>query len=658
MTLIGDSMEKIFHPRPEFRQNAHVKSFDQYQKLYRKSIDDPESFWSEILKDFYLHTPAVQGKCLQYNFDVRNGPIDVKWFEGAKTNVCYNVLDRIINDKGKGDEVAFYWEGNTPGYETKITYNELLTEVCKFANVLKSLGVKKGDCVAMYMPMILELVVAMLACARIGAVHSVVFGGMSADSLSSRMVDGQCHVVITADQAFRGDKSFHLKEIVDKAVLMSNEKGLMVNTVITVHNNGRKGEPYNKGKNKTTPSNHTKGRDYWWHEQMAVASDQCDPEWMEAEEPLFIGYLLYAATTFKYAFDYHDGDVYWCTADIGWITGHSFVVYGPMANGATIVLFEGVPTYPDPGRCWEITDKYNVTIFYTAPTLIRTLMKFGEKPVRKHSRKSLRILGTAGEPINPEAWLFYYYTIGDGRCPIVDTFWQTETAGPTITPLPGAISMKPGSATVPFFGIDPVIVDDEGQVLEGECEGSLVFKGPWPSIMRTIYGDHQRYENTYFRKFPGYYLTGDGCRRDKDGYLWITGRIDDMFNMSGHLLSTAEIESVIYECPEVAEAAAVAFKHVVKGQCCFCFVTMVEGVVFTEEISKAIKQHVRNKIGAYAQPDFIRNTPRLPKTRSGKIMRRVLRKVAENNPDLGDISTMADPGVVEELFERISIQQA
>ncbi|KAJ8033207.1 Acetyl-coenzyme A synthetase, cytoplasmic [Holothuria leucospilota] len=673
-----DSAGRVFQPIPEVQKSAHIKSLEEYKQLYQKSIDDPEGFWGDILKEFYLHTPPTPGKkCLEYNFDVTNGRVGVKWFQGAKTNVCYNVLDRIIKDKGKGDKIAFFWEGNEIGDDSKITYNELLKEVCKFANVLKDVGVKKGDRVALYMPMIIELVIAMLACARIGAVHSIVFGGFSADSLAGRMEDGQCHVVITADGVYRGSKLLKLKEVVDNAINLSSENGLKVHTVITVRHLGptdssEKKEPSSPNAKRPCfdlETNIVTDRDYWWHEKMATASDQCDPEWLDAEDPLFIlytsgstgkpkgvvhtqiGYMIYTATTFKYSFDFHEDDIYWCTADIGWITGHSYVVYGPMANGATSVLFEGVPTYPDPGRSWQITDKYNVAIVYTAPTLIRTLMKYGEEPVKKYSRKSLRVLGTVGEPINPEAWMFYFQVIGDSRCPIVDTFWQTETGGHTITPLPGATPMKPGSATLPFFGIDPVVLRDDGKIVKGEGEGSLVFRRPWPGMMRTVYGDHERFERTYFKAFPGYYRTGDGCRRDKDGYIWITGRIDDMFNVSGHLLSTAEIESAVVELPEVAEAAAVAYPHPLKGQCCYCFVTLVQGVPYGEEIETTIKQHVRKRIGAHAHPEVLQNAPGLPKTRSGKIMRRVLRKVAKNERDLGDISTMADPAVVDELFQ-------
>ncbi|PIK43930.1 putative acetyl-coenzyme A synthetase, cytoplasmic isoform X2 [Apostichopus japonicus] len=605
-------------------------------------------------------------------------------------------------------------EGNDIGDDSKITYSELLVEVCKFANVLKDVGVKRGDRVAIYMPMIIELVVAMLACARIGAIHSIVFGGFSADSLAGRMVDGQCSVVVTADGVYRGSKLLKLKEVVDNAITLADKKGLKVHTVIAVRHLGP-----GAGQTPEAPAQSAKrpcydlettmveGRDHWWHDKMATASDQCEPEWMDAEDPLFIlytsgstgtpkgvvhtqiGYMLYTATTFKYSFDFHDDHIYWCTADIGWITGHSYVVYGPMANGATSVLvrslfkslffirkndkiefeeFQLTPTR----RCWQITDKYNVSILYTAPTLIRTLMKFGDEPIKKYSRQSLRVLGTVGEPINPEAWLFYYKSIGDSRCPSWtpladgnDSVGMSQSVhsqeacemikcnrgGHTITSLPGATPMKPGSATLPFFGIDPVILNDDGKILKGECEGSLAFRCPWPGMMRTVYGDHERFERTYFKTFPGFYRTGDGCRRDKDGYLWVTGRIDDMFNVSGHLLSTAEIESAVVELPEVAEAAAVAYPHKVKGQCCYCFVTLIQGVTYSEEIIKKIKQHVRQRIGAHAQPDYLQNSPSLPKTRSGKIMRRVSRKVAQNSRDLGDISTMADPGVVEELFK-------
>ncbi|XP_072169814.1 acetyl-coenzyme A synthetase, cytoplasmic-like [Diadema setosum] len=670
----GDQKTELYNPNGDLQKNAHVKSLPQYKELYEQSIQDPEAFWSEIAKQFYFKTPPTPGKFLQYNFNVNDGKVFVKWLEGATTNVCYNVLDRHVKN-GLGDRIAFFWEGNDPDDSSKVTYKQLLKEVCKFANVLKNHGVKKGDRVAIYMPMIVELVVAMLACARIGAMHSIVFGGFSSDSLAGRMLDAKSSVLVTADGVYRGKKLVNLKEIADEAVTLCKKQDFVVETVFVVRHlgspdaaNGDRTSPVAKRPCYTLKTDFHKGRDHWWHDVMEGSSEECEPVWLEAEDPLFmlytsgstgkpkgvvhtqIGYLLYAATTFKYSFDYHESDIYWCTADIGWITGHSYVCYGPMANGATSVMFEGTPLYPDETRCWQIVDKYKVTILYTAPTLIRTLMKYGEAPVKKYSRESLRVLATVGEPINPEAWLFYYNVIGDARCSISDTFWQTETGGHTLTPLPGATPMKPGSATFPFFGIDAAVVNEKGEELEGACEGYLVFKKPWPGIMRTVYGDHNRYEDTYFRQFPGYYKTGDGCKRDEDGYFWITGRIDDMFNVSGHLLSTAEIESAVIENPKVAEAAAVAYPHKTKGEACYCFVTLVEGAEFSGDLIKELVTHVRAKIGPFAAPEVVHNAPGLPKTRSGKIMRRVLRKIAVNDHDLGDVSTMADSSVVDVLF--------
>ncbi|KAF2983392.1 hypothetical protein EK904_003938 [Melospiza melodia maxima] len=531
--------------------------------------------------------------------------------------------------------MALNWEGNEPGDSAKITYRELLHKVCQFANVLRSQGLKKGDRVSIYLPMIVELVVAMLACARIGALHSIVFAGFSADSLCERILDCSCSLLITADAFYRGDKLVNLKQIADEAIQKCADN--LFPTLCLPQT------PWNPA------------IDTWWHELMSGASTECEPEWCDAEDELFIlytsgstgkpkgvlhtmgGYMIFAATSFKYVFDYQPEDVYWCTADIGWITGHSYITYGPLANGATGVLFEGVPTYPDVGRMWSVVDKYKVTKFYTAPTAIRMLMKYGEEPVKKHSRKSLKVLGTVGEPINPEAWLWYYRVVGEERCPIVDTFWQTETGGHMLTPLPAATPTKPGSATFPFFGVVPAILNDSGQELEGEAEGFLVFKQPWPGIMRTVYGKHQQFETIYFQKFPGYYLTGDGCRRDKDGYYWITGRIDDMLNVSGHLLSTAEVESALVEHPAVAEAAVVSHPHPLKGECLYCFVTLREGYEFSQDLTDELKKQVRDKIGPIATPDYIQYAPSLPKTRS-------------DDHELGDISTLADPGVITQLF--------
>ncbi|XP_070556359.1 acetyl-coenzyme A synthetase, cytoplasmic-like [Ptychodera flava] len=677
MATHEEALKAVYKPSAEFQKNAHVSSMEKYREMHKQSVEDPDTFWGNIAKDFYWKT-APEGKVLDYNFNVSKGKIEIKWFEGAVTNICYNVLDRNVKDRGLGDRIAFYWEGNDPDDSAKYTYGELLKLVCKFANVLKSQGVKKGDRVAIYMPMIIELVVAMLACARIGAVHSIVFAGFSSESLAGRILDAKCEMLITTDGVYRGTKLINLKEISDGAMAKCKENAFSVKKCIVVRHLG---DPVNGTDDKTsspaakrpcknlrTPWNPDK--DMWWHELMTDVSEECEPEWMGAEEPLFMlytsgstgkpkgvlhttgGYMLYTATTFKYTFDYHPDDIYHCTADIGWITGHSYVVYGPMANAATSVMFEGVPTYPDAGRFWEYVDKYKINQFYTAPTAIRSLMKFGDSFVTKHSRASLKVLGTVGEPINPEAWVWYHKVVGDGRCPVVDTFWQTETGGHVVTPLPGCTPAKPGAACFPFFGVVPAIIDEStGKEIDGPGEGYLVFKQPWPGIMRTVYGDHERFERTYFSKFPGYYVTGDGCRRDADGYYWITGRIDDMLNVSGHLLSTAEIESSLVEHPSIAEAAVVSHPHKVKGESTYCFVTLKDGTAFNDDLVSELKDQVRKTIGPFAKPDYIQNAPALPKTRSGKIMRRVLRKIACNDRDFGDISTLADPSVVELLLE-------
>ncbi|XP_047225837.1 acetyl-coenzyme A synthetase, cytoplasmic isoform X5 [Girardinichthys multiradiatus] len=666
--------ENVLHCPEDLKKDSHIPSYEKYKELYASSIEHPDEFWADIAKDFFWKTKHT-GRFLDYNFDVTKGEIFVKCMEGATTNICYNVLDRNVHERKLGDRVAFFWEGNEPGDDLTVTYRELLQKVCRFANVLKSQGVKKGDRVSIYMPMVVELVVAMLACARIGAVHSIVFAGFSAESLCERIIDSQCSLLITADGFYRGDKLINLKLLADEALQKCRDKGFPLQKCIMLKHLSK--EPEAIVDSPSPPAKRAcpylevpwnPHMDMCWHSLMNEASDECEPEWCESEDPLFIlytsgstgkpkgvlhtvsGYLLYAAITFKLVFDHQPDDVYWCTADIGWITGHSYITYGPLANGATSVLFEGLPTYPDVSRMWEIVDKYQVTKFYTAPTAIRLLMKYGSEPVQKYKRKSLKVLGTVGEPINPEAWQWYYSVVGESRCPVVDTFWQTETGGHVLTPLPAATPLKPGSATFPFFGVVPAILNESGEELEGSSEGYLVFKQPWPGVMRTVYGNHERFETTYFKKFPGYYVTGDGCRRDKDGYYWITGRIDDMLNVSGHLLSTAEVESALVEHKAVAEAAVVSRPHSVKGESLYCFITLNDGVPYNQTLEAELRKQVREKIGAIATPDYIQNAPGLPKTRSGKIMRRVLRKIACNEKDLGDISTLADSSVVDELF--------
>ncbi|XP_056278735.1 acetyl-coenzyme A synthetase, cytoplasmic isoform X2 [Pseudoliparis swirei] len=676
--MIPDKVPKedVFYASEELKKKAHIPSFDKYKELYLKSIESPDEFWGDIAKDFFWKTKHT-GQFLDYNFDVTKGEIFIKCMEGASTNICYNVLDRNVHERKLGETVAFYWEGNEPGDELTVTYRELLQRVCQFANVLKSQGVKKGDRVSIYMPMVVELVVAMLACVRIGAVHSIVFAGFSAESLCERIMDSQCSLLITADGFYRGDKLINLKLLADEALQKCRDKGFCIERCIMLKHLSKEAEETPLG-SQSPPAKRScpdlqvpwnPEVDLCWHTLVRGASDECEPEWCNSEDPLFIlytsgstgkpkgvlhtvsGYMLYTATTFKLVFDHQPDDVYWCTADIGWITGHSYITYGPLANGATSVLFEGLPTYPDVSRMWEIVDKYHVTKFYTAPTAIRLLMKYGREPVQKYKRESLKILGTVGEPINAEAWHWYYSVVGEKRCPIVDTFWQTETGGHVLTPLPAATPMKPGSATLPFFGVVPAILNESGEELEGPSEGYLVFKQPWPGVMRTVYGNQQRFESTYFKKFPGYYVTGDGCRRDEDGYYWITGRIDDMLNVSGHLLSTAEVESALMEHESVAEAAVVGRPHPVKGESLYCFVTLTDGVTYNRTLEAELKKQVREKIGAIATPDYIQNAPGLPKTRSGKIMRRVLRKIACDERDLGDISTLADSSVVEQLFQ-------
>ena len=642
------SHEVKLYPVPaDVASHAHIDEA-RYVEMYQRSVDDPEGFWGEQAEKF-LSWYKPWDKVLDWSFE---GDVHIRWFEGGKLNLAYNCIDRHL--ESRGDQVAIIWEGDDPNDDKKITYNDLYEHVTKLANVLKGRGVKKGDRVCIYMPMIPEAAYAMLACARIGAVHSVVFGGFSPESLKDRILDSDCRVVITADEGLRGGRSVALKGNTDKAL----EHCPNVHTVLTVKRTGG-------------DIGWHEGRDVWYHELVEAASTDCPPEEMDAEDPLFIlytsgstgkpkgvlhttgGYLLYAAITTKYTFDLHEGDIYWCTADVGWITGHSYLVYGPLAIGATTLSFEGVPSYPDASRFWQVVDKHQVTVFYTAPTAIRALMREGDAPVKKTSRKSLRLLGTVGEPINPEAWEWYHKVVGDERCPIVDTWWQTETGGHMITPLPGATALKPGSATRPFFGVQPAIVDaTDGTVLEGEAEGALVMTHPWPGQMRTVYGDHQRFIDTYFSTYKGTYFSGDGARRDADGYYWITGRMDDVLNVSGHRMGTAEVESALVLHEAVAEAAVVGYPHDIKGQGIYCYVTLVKGVEPSDALKKELVKIVREEIGPIASPDVIQWAPSLPKTRSGKIMRRILRKIAANELDtLGDTSTLAEPAVVDDLVE-------
>ncbi|CAG9138082.1 unnamed protein product [Plutella xylostella] len=658
-------MSRLYQPSDYVVSKSRLPSFEQYKEMHKRSLEDPEGFWSEIAKEFYWQTPAEPGNFVSYNFDINKGKVFTKWLDGAVTNVCFNLLDRNVRN-GHGDKIAYYWEGNHPDDYSRITYRKLKDLVCQCANGLRERGVTKGDRVSIYMPMILETVVVMLACSRIGAVHSVVFAGFSSDSLAERMSDCKAKMLVTADGAWRGEKLLMLKKICDEAIDKAEKKhGHKVETCLVVKHVDRV-TPCGQLQEYTTWDDE---RDVWWQELIDEQSTICSPEWMAAEDPLFMlytsgstgkpkgvlhttaGYLLYATTTFRYVFDYQDKDVYWCTADVGWITGHTYVVYAPLANAATSVLFEGTPFYPENDRYWSLIDKYKVSQFYTAPTALRSLMKFGDEYVKRHSLQSLRVLGSVGEPINPEAWLWYRQLVGGGRCSVADTFWQTETGGHVLTSLPGATPMKPGAAGFPFFGVEPALLDEGGQLISGEGEGYLVFARPWPGLMRTLYGDHQRYEQVYFSKFPGYYCTGDGARRDEDGFLWVTGRVDDMLNVSGHLMSTAEVEGVLTEEPRVAEAAVVSRPHPIKGEALYCFITTTDGAHFDQSLVDALKKLVRARIGAFAVPDTIQYAPGLPKTRSGKIMRRILRKIALNDTDIGDTSTLADPAVVEQLFK-------
>ena len=645
---------KDIYPVPEkIKKTAYISGRKAYDELWKKSVEKPEEFWAEIAGQ-HVEWFKKWDKVQDYNFDIKKGPIFVKFFEGGKLNVSYNCLDK--NLKTRGNKIAIQWEGNEPGEQKAFTYKMLHEEVCKFANVLKANGIKKGDRVVLYMPMVPELAIAMLACTRIGAIHGIVFGGFSADALRDRIVNSGAKLLVVCDGTFRGAKAVPQKASADDALKSCPS----VKTVIVVNRVGDK-----------IKCDMTAGRDKWWHEEMKKVDAKCEPEWMDAEDPLFIlytsgstgqpkgvmhttgGYLVYVSYTHKIIFDYHEEDIFWCTADIGWVTGHSYIVYGPLCNGATSVMFEGVPNYPTYSRFWQVVEKYKVTIFYTAPTAIRAIAKEGDDFVKKANISSLRILGTVGEPINPEAWNWYYNVIGRGECPIVDTWWQTETGGILITPLPGAIDIKPGMATMPFFGVQPVLVDDEGkEFTDTVASGALCIKVPWPGIMRGVYGDPKRFQETYFEQFPGYYVTGDGCRRDKDGYYQITGRIDDVINVSGHRMGTAEVESALVAHKSVAEAAVVGMPHDIKGQGIYAYVTLKTGVEKTDALKKELIAHVRTVIGPIAAPDKIQWADMLPKTRSGKIMRRILKKVAANLlKELGDTSTLADPSVVDDIVK-------
>ncbi|ADV26101.1 acetate/CoA ligase [Pseudoxanthomonas suwonensis 11-1] len=647
-------MSDLYPVKPEFAASARIGK-DEYQRLYRESVEDSEGFWAKAAERLdWFRKPTVI-KDVSYDLD----DFRIRWFADGELNVSVNCLDRQLAERG--EKVAILFEPDSPDAPVqKVTYRELHERVCRLGNALRNLGVAKGDRVTIYLPMIPDAVVAMLACARIGAVHSVVFGGFAPNSIADRVIDCGSKLIITADEGLRGSRKIPLKANVDAALKLPGTN--TVETVLVVRHTGG-------AVDMQAP------RDRWFHDVVDGQPAQCEPERMNAEDPLFIlytsgstgkpkgvlhttgGYLLYASYTHEAIFDLREDDIYWCTADVGWVTGHSYIVYGPLANGATSLVFEGVPNYPSVSRFWEVIDKHQVTIFYTAPTAIRALMREGEEPVKKTSRSSLRLLGSVGEPINPEAWRWYYDVVGDGRCPVVDTWWQTETGGILISPLPGAIDLKPGSATLPFFGVRPALVDADGKVLEGAAEGNLVLLDSWPGQMRTVYGDHQRFIDTYFRTYPGTYFTGDGCRRDEDGYYWITGRVDDVINVSGHRIGTAEVESALVAHPKVAEAAVVGFPHDIKGQGIYAYVTLKAGEQPTDELQKELVAWVRKEIGPIATPDHLQWAPGLPKTRSGKIMRRILRKIAENAPDqLGDTSTLADPSVVESLVSERKVK--
>ena len=640
------SQDKTFQPAAEIVSRALVTD-ESYTAMYGESLSDNDAFWAEHGKRIDWIKPYSEISDVSY--DTKD--LHIRWYSDGTLNAAANCLDRHLATRG--NQTAIIWEGDDPADSKQITYAELHEEVCKFANVLKAEGAKKGDRITIYMPMIPEAAVAMLACARIGAIHSVVFGGFSPDALAGRIQDCDSNIVITADEGLRGGRPVPLKANTDAAL----ENCPDCNKVIVVRRTG--GDVA-----------WVEDRDVWYHEAMSAASADCPPEEMSAEDPMFIlytsgstgkpkgvlhttgGYMVYASMTHQYVFDYHDGDIYWCTADVGWVTGHSYIVYGPLANGAVTLMFEGVPTWPDSSRFWQVVEKHKVNIFYTAPTAIRALMREGEAPVKSADRSSLRLLGSVGEPINPEAWMWYHEIVGDGRCPIVDTWWQTETGGILITPLPGATTTKPGSATKPFFGVDPVLVDGDNNILEGAADGNLCINRSWPGQMRTVYGDHQRFIETYFTTFPGRYFSGDGARRDEDGYFWITGRVDDVLNVSGHRMGTAEIESALVAHPQVAESAVVGYPHDIKGQGIYAYVTLVEGVEATDALVDELRQWTRKEIGPIATPDLLQWAPQLPKTRSGKIMRRILRKIAANDyADLGDTSTLTDPSVVSDLVD-------
>ena len=639
--------EQALYPVPEDWKSRTLCDNDSYLRMYGQSIADPEAFWAEQGKRIDWIKPYTEVKDVSYAAD----DLHIRWFHDGTLNVSANCIDRHL--ASRGDKPAIIWEGDDPDNDKTITYRELHDEVCKLANGLKSIGVKKGDRVTIYLSMVPELAYSMLACARIGAIHSVVFGGFSPDSLAGRIQDCDSSVIITSDEGVRGNRPIPLKANTDGAL----ESCPTIEKCVVVERTGG-------------DINWVEGRDVWYEDLVRDQSATCEPEEMGAEDPLFIlytsgstgqpkgvlhtsgGYIVYASMTHQYIFDYHDGDVYWCTADAGWITGHSYIVYGPLANGAITVMFEGVPNYPDSSRFWQVCDKHDINIFYTAPTAIRALMRDGDDPVKRTSRKSVRLLGTVGEPINPEAWNWYYDVVGDGRCPIVDTWWQTETGGVCITPLPGATDLKPGSATLPFFGVRPMIVDADGNELEGACEGNLCIADSWPGQMRTVFRDHDRFVQTYFSQYPGRYFTGDGCRRDEDGYYWITGRVDDVINVSGHRMGTAEVESALVAHPKVSESAVVGYPHDIKGQGIYAYVTLMAGEEPSDDLREELVRWVRKEIGPIASPDLIQWAPGLPKTRSGKIMRRILRKIAADEPDdLGDTSTLADPAVVSDLVD-------